>query len=100
MHSLRESTHRAQRVFLLVNAVPFAVGSVMSCFTEVPAVALYGKLTLGLVWGALQGALFVTTAWWYEFRSTRSSDPIEQSFTSGAIHAGASVTATANRSGW
>ncbi|MET7784414.1 MULTISPECIES: DUF485 domain-containing protein [Streptomyces] len=86
MDSLRETAHRAQRAFLVVNAVPFVAGIMLSCFTDIPAVAVYGKLTLGLVWGTLQCVLFVATAWWYENRSTRSSDPLEQSLTSDVLH--------------
>ncbi|MEU0212468.1 hypothetical protein [Streptomyces canus] len=32
-----------------------------------------------MAWGILQCGPFVATAWLYENRSTRSSDPIEQS---------------------
>ncbi|MGA6222087.1 hypothetical protein ACPESV_17375 [Streptomyces umbrinus] len=98
LDSLRESAHRAQRAFLLVNAVPFAIGSVLSCFTDVPAVSVHGELTLGMVWGILQCGLFVATAWLYESRSTRSSDPIEQSLTSGVLHTEASGAAPVNGS--
>lgn len=98
MDSLRESAHRAQRAFLVVNAVPFAVGITLSCFSDVPAVPVYGKLNLGLVWGILQCALFVATAWLYESRSTRSSDPIEQSLTSGMLHTEISGAASVNGS--
>ncbi|MER6961886.1 hypothetical protein [Streptomyces sp. NPDC000618] len=82
---LRESAHQSQRAFLVVNAVPFTVGSVLSCFTDVPAVPVHGEFTLGMVWGILQCGLFVATAWLYENRSTRSSDPFEQSLTSGLL---------------
>ena len=81
LNRLRETAHRAQRNFLVVNGIPFAVGITLSCFTDVPAVEVYGKLTLGLVWGVLQCALFVATAWLYEMRSTRSADPLEQTLT-------------------
>ncbi|MES5823734.1 hypothetical protein [Streptomyces sp. RG80] len=64
-----------------MNGIPFAVGITLSCFTDVPAVEVYGKLTLGLVWGVLQCALFVATAWLYEMRSTRSADRLEQTLT-------------------
>ncbi|WP_405729007.1 hypothetical protein OG885_09525 [Streptomyces sp. NBC_00028] len=85
LDSLREVTHRAQRAFLVVNAVPFTVGIVLSCFTDVPAVAMYGKFTLGMAWGVAQCALFIATAWIYDVRSTRSSDLIEQALTSDAL---------------
>ncbi|KUO07224.1 hypothetical protein AQJ58_36415 [Streptomyces sp. DSM 15324] len=98
LNSLRESTHRAQRAFLTVNAVPFTIGTVLSCFTGVPAVRVHGVLTLGMVWGILQCGLFVATAWLHEARSTRLSDPIEQSLTSGAVHTAASGAAPVNGS--
>ncbi|MEU9171569.1 hypothetical protein AB0D34_27845 [Streptomyces sp. NPDC048420] len=85
-----------QRAFLVVNAVPFAVGSVLSCFTDVPAVPVHGNFTLGMAWGLVQCGLFVATAWLYENRSTRSSDPIEQSLT-GMLHTQTPDAATANR---
>jgi sulfite exporter TauE/SafE len=77
--ALGETTHRAQRAFVVVNAVPFMTGIMLSCFTDVPAVSVHGHLTLGLVWGILQCGLFVASAWWYETRSTRSGDPLEES---------------------
>ena len=97
LDGLRESAHRAQRAFLVVNAVPFALGSVLSCFTDVPAVPVHGNFTLGMAWGILQCGLFVVTAWLYEIRSTRSSDPIEHSVT-GVLPAQMPDAAPANRS--
>jgi cation/acetate symporter len=47
-------------------------------------VQVYGKLTPGLMWGVLQCALFIATAWLYEIRSARSTDPLEQALTSDA----------------
>jgi hypothetical protein len=98
MNSLRETTHSAQRTFLVVNAVPLIVGVVLSCFTDIPAVPVYGQLTLGLVWGILQCGLFITTAWAYENRSTRSCDPIEQSLTVDGFQANTSDAVPVNRS--
>lgn len=95
---LRETEHRVQRAFFVANAVPFAIGITLSCFTDVPAVQVHGKLNLGIVWGLLQCALFVTTAWLYEKRSARSSDPIAESLTSGAPNAEMSDAASANGS--
>lgn len=85
--SLRKRAHRAQRAFLAVNAVPLAAGIVLHSFTDVPAIPVYGRLTLGLLWGILQSGLFVATAWWYEARCTRSCDPIEHSLVSDILRA-------------
>ncbi|ROQ35871.1 hypothetical protein EDD98_4950 [Streptomyces sp. PanSC19] len=82
LSELREATHRGDRAFLALNAVPLAVGTVLSSFTDVPSVPVYGKLTLGVVWGFLQGTLLVVTAWLHEDRSARLRDPLEQSLTS------------------
>ncbi|OLO25757.1 hypothetical protein PZ61_0235545 [Streptomyces sp. MNU77] len=65
--------HRAERLFLTVNAVPFVLTAVLS-FTDVPGARLYGPFTIGLVWGVLQGVLFVATAWMYETRWSRPTD--------------------------
>jgi hypothetical protein len=95
---LRETTHRAQRDFLVVNGIPFAVGITLSCFTDVPAVQVYGELTLGLVWGVLQCALFIATTWLYEMRSTRSADPLQRALASDVFPTDVSDGATANGS--
>lgn len=79
--NLSDTTHRAQRAFVVVNAVPFMTGILLSCFTDVPAVSVHGHLTLGLVWGILQCGLLVASTWLYETRSTRSGDPLEESLT-------------------
>ncbi|MCZ0985964.1 DUF485 domain-containing protein [Streptomyces diastatochromogenes] len=100
MDRLRETAHSAQRTFLVVNAVPFSVGIALSCFTDVPAATVSGNLTLGMVWGILQCALFVASAWLYEMRSTRSSDPVELSLESDAPHTDASGAAAAHRTRW
>ncbi|WP_158718917.1 hypothetical protein [Streptomyces globisporus] len=76
--------HRAQRVFLAVNAAPFAVGVVLSCTAELAAAPVYGRLTLGLLWGVLQLGVFAGSVWWYENQATHVCDPLEQSLMSEA----------------
>ncbi|MGW6962384.1 hypothetical protein [Streptomyces chartreusis] len=100
MDSLRETVGRAQRSFVVVNAVPFTIGIVLSCFTDVPAVTVHEELTLGLVWGILQGALFVITAWLYERRSTRLSDSIEHTLTSEMLRTPMSGAVPVNGTRW
>ncbi|GAA1138371.1 hypothetical protein [Streptomyces javensis] len=56
--------------------------------TAVPAVHVYGHITLGLVWGILQCGLFVATVWVYETRCT-ACDPVERPRTSDVPQAGA-----------
>lgn len=100
LNRLRETAHRLQRDFLVVNGIPFAVGITLSCFTDVPAVQVHGKLTLGLMWGVLQCALFIASAWLYEIRSARSTDPLEQALTSDAPPTDVSDVTSANGSRW
>ncbi|WOX21615.1 hypothetical protein [Streptomyces solicathayae] len=90
--------HRAQLTFLVVNAVPLTVGILVFPFTDVASAPVYGRLTLGVLWGLLQGGLFVASTWWHEHRSTRSCDPIEQSLTSGLPQAGTSDASSADDS--
>ncbi|MGW4565265.1 hypothetical protein ACWEN3_23510 [Streptomyces sp. NPDC004561] len=90
--------HRAQRAFLVVNAVPLAVTIGLFNFTHMPAVHLYGRLTLGVAWSILQCGLFVATAWRHETRSERLCDPIEQSLASGMPQAGMSGASPVNQS--
>ncbi|MFE5483841.1 hypothetical protein [Streptomyces sp. NPDC056527] len=93
---LREHVHRAQRGFLVANGVPLAAGISLSSFTDVPAVPVFGQLTVGLLWGLLQCGLLVATAWRYETRSARTCDPLEESLTSGLPDA-ATLTFGAHR---
>ncbi|MFF9092573.1 hypothetical protein ACF1AX_05610 [Streptomyces sp. NPDC014802] len=74
----RRAVHRAQRVFLAVNAVPLAVGIVLSCAAGLAAAPLHGRWTLGIVWGGLQLGVFAGGAWWYENHSMRVCDPLEE----------------------
>ncbi|MFF2166656.1 DUF485 domain-containing protein [Streptomyces sp. NPDC058175] len=90
--------HRAQRVFLVVNAVPLAVGVLLSCASELAVVPVDGRLTLGLVWGILQLGFFIATTWWYENQATRVCDPLEQSLASGMSQTGASGASPADES--
>ncbi|PVC76138.1 hypothetical protein DBP18_05165 [Streptomyces sp. CS081A] len=74
---------RVRRTFLTVNAAPLATGVVLSCSTSLSGVHVYGRLTLGLVWGTLQLGVFLAAVGWYEARSTRMCDPGDQDLPSG-----------------
>ncbi|MFE5483941.1 hypothetical protein [Streptomyces sp. NPDC056527] len=91
---------RVRRTFLAVNAVPLAIGLVLSCATALGGVAVYGRLSLGLVWGFLQLGLFVASAWWFEDRSTRLSGSDERPLPSGPPAAGGSTASRASEAGW
>ncbi|NWF24790.1 hypothetical protein HW130_00660 [Streptomyces sp. PKU-EA00015] len=71
-------------VFLALNAVPFAVGVVLSCAAELAKVPVYGRLTLGLGWGILELGVFAGSVWRYENRVMRVCDHLERPLTSGA----------------
>ncbi|MFF3610000.1 hypothetical protein [Streptomyces sp. NPDC002463] len=90
--------HRTQRRFLVVNAVPLATGIVLFPFTGLPSARVYGQLTMGVLWGVLQGGLFVASTWWHERQSTRLCDPIERSLTSALPQAGTSDASSVDRS--
>lgn len=66
-----------RRKFLAVNAVPLGIGVALSCSTGLTAIQVYGRLTLGVVWAALQLGVFLSSVWWYESRVTRWRDPDE-----------------------
>lgn len=86
--SLRESTHRLQRSFILINAVPFTIGVMTSSFLpDVATTHVSRNLTVGVLWGFLQIVLFSVTAWWYASSSARLSDPAEHSSASAVPHA-------------
>ncbi|WP_406864221.1 hypothetical protein ABZO31_28795 [Streptomyces sp. HUAS MG47] len=61
---------RVRRTFLALNAVLLGVGVVLSCSTTLTGITVYGRLTLGVVWGVLQLGVFLGSVWWYEDRST------------------------------
>lgn len=73
---------RVRRTFLVVNAAPLVVGVVLSCSTLLSGAHVYGRLTLGLVWGVLQLGVFLAAVGWFEGRSTRLCAPAEQSLKS------------------
>ncbi|GAA5215817.1 hypothetical protein GCM10023323_66360 [Streptomyces thinghirensis] len=99
--ALRHAVHRVQRVFLAVNAVPLAAGLLLFPFTTAASVRVAGNLTLCMVWGIAQCGLFAASAWWYENRSARMCDPLEDLPASDAPRAGTAWTPGAfDRQGW
>ncbi|MEU0405314.1 hypothetical protein ABZ318_34940 [Streptomyces sp. NPDC006197] len=63
----------AQRAFLVANALPLAVGILLSWSSSLSGVRVYGHLTLGIAWGLLQLGVFVDTARRYENRAAGTS---------------------------
>ncbi|GHB32562.1 hypothetical protein GCM10010377_23710 [Streptomyces viridiviolaceus] len=72
------AAQHVRRRFLVVNAVPLAIGVVLSCSTALCGATVYGRLTLGVVWGVLQLGVLLGSVWWYEARSARLCDPVER----------------------
>ncbi|MGW8360909.1 DUF485 domain-containing protein [Streptomyces wedmorensis] len=75
----RQAVHAAQRRFLAVNASAVMAAIALFPVTDVLQARVAGHLTFGVLWGFLQCLLLVASAWWYEMRSTRVCDPLEQS---------------------
>ncbi|WP_418960321.1 hypothetical protein [Streptomyces tritici] len=65
---------RIRRTFLAANTVLALITLVMSCTPALAGVTVYGRLTLGLVWGLIHIAGFLAGVWWYEHRSARPDD--------------------------
>ncbi|WP_424851695.1 hypothetical protein [Streptomyces sp. SAI-170] len=72
-------------MLVTVNALPLAVGVLLSCSTTLGEVSVYGRLTLGMAWALTQLVVLVGGTWWYENRAASSCEP-------------ASATTTASRS--
>lgn len=69
-HSSRDT-----RVLVTVNALPLAVGVLLSCSTTLGEVSMYGRLTLGTAWALTQLLVLVGGTWWYESRAASSCEP-------------------------
>jgi hypothetical protein len=73
-----DTTRHVRRAFLVVNAVPLAIGVVLSCSTALSGTHVYGRLTLGVVWSVLQLGVFLVSVWWHETRSERLSGLVQR----------------------
>lgn len=60
---------RDTRTLITVNALPLAVGVLLSCSTSLGEISVYGRLTLGMAWALAQLAVLVGATCWYENRS-------------------------------
>jgi hypothetical protein len=99
--ALRQAIHRVQCVFLAVNAAPLAAGLLLFPFSTVASVRVTGDLTLCMVWGIAHCGLFAGSAWWYENRSARVCDPLEDAPASDVRRAGTAWPSSAlDRKGW
>ncbi|MFF8848060.1 hypothetical protein ACF08N_36090 [Streptomyces sp. NPDC015127] len=59
-------------MLVTINALPLAVGVLLSCSTTLGATPVYGRLTLGLGWAFVQLAVLVGGTCWYEHRAASS----------------------------
>lgn len=66
---------RDTRVLVTVNALPLAVGVLLSCSTALGGISVYGRLTLGMAWALTQLVVLVAGTWWYENRAASSLEP-------------------------
>ncbi|MFF1508273.1 hypothetical protein [Streptomyces sp. NPDC058326] len=60
---------RDTRVLVTVNALPLAVGVLLSCSTALGEISVYGRLTLGITWALTQLVVLIGGTWWYENRA-------------------------------
>ncbi|MGW8363341.1 hypothetical protein ACWGK1_22550 [Streptomyces wedmorensis] len=86
-----------RKTFLVVNAVPLAVGILVSCATALAEITVYGRVTLGVVWGLLQLGVFLGSVWWYESRTTSRCDHADGPPPSGPPRSAADASL---RAGW
>ncbi len=62
-------------MLVTVNALPLAVGVLLSCSTTLGEISVYGRLTLGIAWALTQLVVLVAGTWWYEKRAASSFAP-------------------------
>ncbi|MFI8424041.1 hypothetical protein [Streptomyces sp. NPDC085479] len=77
---------RDTRMLVTLNALPLAVGVLLSCSTTLGEISVYGRLTLGITWALTQLVVLVGGTWWYEKRAASSFEPA--SVTTAARSAG------------
>ncbi|MFE8957934.1 hypothetical protein ACGF8D_08335 [Streptomyces massasporeus] len=75
MPSASSRHSRDTRVLVTVNALPLAVGVLLSCSTPLGEISVYGRLTLGMTWALTQLVVLVGGTWWYEKRPASSCEP-------------------------
>ncbi|MFJ9810576.1 hypothetical protein ACIRTB_20350 [Streptomyces sp. NPDC101158] len=73
---------RDTRVLVTVNALPLAVGVLLSCSTSLGEISVYGRLTLAMGWALTQLVVLVGATWWYESRAASSGEPASASASS------------------
>lgn len=62
-------------MLVTVNALPLAVGVLLSCSTPLGEIPVYGRLTLGIAWALTQLVVLVAGTCWYENRAASSYAP-------------------------
>ncbi|MFB7715399.1 hypothetical protein [Streptomyces sp. NPDC056105] len=72
----------------------------LSCAPVIAGVTVYGQLTLGVVWVSLQLCLFLTSTWWYEYRSTRLRDDVDEDTAASLPSAGTTGAPSSRQPGW
>ncbi|MFE1955922.1 hypothetical protein ACFW9D_36260 [Streptomyces sp. NPDC059524] len=64
-----QRTPRDTRTLITVNALPLAIGVLLSCSTSLGEISVYGRLTLGMAWALAQLAVLIGATCWYENRA-------------------------------
>ncbi|MFF9132540.1 MULTISPECIES: hypothetical protein [unclassified Streptomyces] len=62
-------------MLVTVNALPLAVGVLLSCSRDLGEISVYGRLTLGMAWALTQIVVLVGGTWWYENRAASAGEP-------------------------
>jgi hypothetical protein len=75
-------------VLVTVNALPLAVGVLLSCSTTLGEVSVYGRLTLGMAWALTQLVVLVGATWWHENRAASSCEPASATTTASRPNGG------------
>ncbi|MFF9344994.1 MULTISPECIES: hypothetical protein [unclassified Streptomyces] len=75
-------------MLVTVNALPLAIGVLLSCSTSLGGISVYGRLTLGMAWALTQLVALVAGTWWYENRVASSSAPVPGATAAAARSAG------------
>ncbi|GGY78543.1 hypothetical protein GCM10010363_69410 [Streptomyces omiyaensis] len=80
---------RDTRMLVTVNALPLAVGVLLSCSTTLGEISVYGRLTLAITWAFTQLVVLVGGTWWYENRAVSSFEPASATTTASRPAGGA-----------
>ncbi|MEU7703563.1 hypothetical protein ACF064_02655 [Streptomyces sp. NPDC015492] len=76
-------------MLVTVNALPLAVGVLLSCSTTLGEISVYGRLTLAITWAFTQLVVLVAGTWWFENQAVSSLEPAPATTTASRSAGGA-----------